>query len=103
MLVPLNQLICKTCINFKHNSHLNEIQDNDGAAYYRRNSFMRFWFQWTSSQTKQKFFKYSKKKNNMRQALKRSAIISLWQYYFGWNKSGNLQIFEISTKTNQLI
>ena len=50
MLVPLNQWICKTCINLKQKSHLNDKQENHGAAYYRKNSFTRDYFQGALSQ-----------------------------------------------------
>ena len=38
-----------------------------------------------------------------KQDIKVCVIFSFWQYYIGSGKSGNLEIFEMSTKANQFI
>ena len=39
ILVPVNQRICKNCINLKKkNSYSNDTQESHGATYYRKNS-----------------------------------------------------------------
>ena len=54
---PVNQQICNNRINFKENYHSNYKQGNHGGSYYRKTYLKKDWFQWASSQTKQKIFK----------------------------------------------